>query len=120
MFKSKVFKDATEMEDVIGDTESPGFIVNEGESLVDKFNSGDDSVMARLGGALKSDVNIYGKFAEAVFERDFILDVKTKAGNGIQELLVDKWSGNLYGLVVVNDVSELYAILDWKMVIETF
>ena len=53
MFKSKVFKDATEMEDVIGDTESPGFIVNEGESLVDKFNSGDDSVMARLGGALK-------------------------------------------------------------------
>ena len=120
MFKSKIFKDAAEMEDVIGDTELPGFIVNEGESLVDTFNSGDDSVMARLGGALKSDVNIDGKFAEAVFERDFILDVKTEAGDGIQELLVDAWTGSLYGLVVVNDVSELYAILDWRMVIETF
>ena len=120
MFKSKIFKNAAEMESVIGDEDSPGFVVNEGESLVDTFNSGDDSVMARLGGALKSDVSINGKYAEAVFERDFILDVKTKFGTGIQELLVDKWSGNLYGLVVVNDVSELYAILDWRMVIETF
>ena len=120
MFKSKIFKDAAEMESVIGDEDSPGFVVNEGESLVDTFNSGDDSVMARMGGALKSDVNIDGKFAEAVFARDFILDVKTKAGDGIQELLVDKWSGSLYGLVVVGDVSELYAILDWRMVIEIF
>ena len=120
MFKSKIFKNAAEMESVIGDEDSPGFVVNEGESLVDTFNSGDESIMARLGGALKTDVNIDGKFAEAVFAREFILDVKTKAGTGIQELLVDKWSGNLYGLVVVNDVSELYAILDWRMVIETF
>jgi len=120
MFKSKIFENAAEMESVIGDTESPGFVVNEGDSLVDLFNSDDDSVMARLGGALKTDENIGGKFAEAVFKRDFILDVKTKAGTGIQELLVDAWTGGLYGLVVVGDVSELYAILDWRMVIETF
>ena len=120
MFKSKIFASALEMEKAIGDTDELGTIINSGETVVDNYNSGDKSVLSRLGGMMTSDVTVDGEFAEAVFDNG-IEDMAIKEGSDITHTaLVDKWTGFLYDLVKKGDLEELYYVTNWKVVVKPF
>ena len=120
MFESKIFASALEMEKAIGDAEDMGTIINSGETVVDNYNSGDKSVLSRLGGMLTSDVTIDGEFAEAVFDSN-IEDIAIEEGSNITHTaLVDKWTGFLYDLVKKGDLEELYYVTNWKVVVKPF
>ena len=120
MFESKIFASELEMEKAIGDVEDMGTVMNSGETVVDNYNNGDQSVKARLGGMMTSDVTIDGEFAEAVFDSD-VVDVAIEDGSDITHTgLVDCWTGLLYDLVKKGDVEELYYITNWKVVVKPF
>ena len=120
MFESKIFASELEMEKAIGDVDELGTIINSGETVVDNYNSGDKSVLSRLGGMLTSDVTIDGEFAEAVFDSN-IEDIAIEEGSNITHTaLVDKWTGFLYDLVKKGDLEELYYVTNWKVVVKPF
>ena len=120
MFESKIFASELEMEKAIGDVGDMGTVMNSGETIVDNYNNGDQSVLPRLGGMMTSDVTIDGEFAEAVFDSD-VVDVAIEDGSDITHTgLVDKWTGFLYDLVKKGDVEELYYITNWKVVVKPF
>ena len=120
MFKSNIFASELEMEEAIGDVNDMGAVMNSGETIVDNYNNGDQSVKARLGGMMTSDVTIDGEFAEAVFDSD-VVDVAIEDGSDITHTgLVDCWTGLLYDLVKKGDVAALYYITNWKVVVKPF
>ena len=118
--KSAIFENAAELEEAVGDVESPGGLWAEGESVVDTFYSGNTSVLNRLGPAMTSSITIDELTAEPIFENNLIQNVKVKAGELTQELMVDKWTGSLYALVTLGDVTELYYISDWRISVKPF
>ena len=118
--KSAIFESDLELEEAVGDVESPGGLWTEGESLVNEFYSGNTSVLNRLGPAMTSSITIDELTAEPIFENNLIQNVKVKAGELTQELMVDKWTGSLYALVTLGDVTELYYISDWRISVKPF
>ena len=118
--KSAIFENAAELEEAIGDPENPGTLWTENDSVVQAFYSGNTSVLNRLGGAMTSEVTMNGLTAEPLFDANLIQNVKVKAGELTQELMVDKWTGNLYALVTLGDITELYYISDWRISVKPF
>ena len=118
--ESAIFENAAELEATVGDTENPGNLWSEGESLVDAFYSGNTSVLNRLGPAMTSTITIDELTAEPIFESNLIQNETVKAGEITQELMVDKWTGSLYALVTLGDVTELYYISDWRISVKPF
>ena len=118
--KSAIFENAAELEEAVGDAENPGGLWTSGESVVNEFYSGNTSVLNRLGPAMTSSITIDELTAEPIFENNLIQNVKVKAGELTQELVVDKWTGSLYALVTLGDVTELYYISDWRISVKPF
>ncbi len=118
--ESAIFESDLELEEAVGDVESPGGLWTEGESVVNEFYSGNTSVLNRLGPAMTSQVTIDELTAEPIFDNNLIQNVKVKAGELTQELMVDKWTGSLYALVTLGDVKELYYISDWRISVRPF
>ena len=118
--ESAIFESDLELEEAVGDVESPGGLWTEGESVVNEFYSGNTSVLNRLGPAMTSQVTIDELTAEPIFDNNLIQNVKVKAGELTQELMVDKWTGSLYALVTLGDVTELYYISDWRISVKPF
>lgn len=118
--KSAIFESDLELEQAVGDEDNPGGLWTSGESVVEEFYSGNTSVLNRLGPAMTSQVTIDELTAEPIFENNLIQNVKVKAGELTQELMVDKWTGSLYALVTLGDVKELYYISDWRISVKPF
>ena len=120
MFESKIFASELEMEEAIGDTDEMGSIINSGNAIVDSYNAGDKSVLARLGDMMTSDITVDGEFAEAVFDKG-MADIVVDEDNGITHSpLVDCWTGMLYDLVKKDGLEELYYVTNWKIVVKPF
>ena len=120
MFESKIFASELEMEKAIGDVDELGTIINSGNAIVDSYNAGDKSVLARLGDMMTSDITVDGEFAEAVFDKG-MADIIVDEDNGITHSpLVDKWTGFLYDLVKKDGLEELYYVTNWKVVVKPF
>ena len=118
--KSAIFESDLELEEAIGDTDAPGGLWTSVEPVVEAFYSGNTSVLNRLGPAMTSTITIGELTAEPIFENNLIQNVKVKAGELTQELVVDKWTGSLYALVILGDVKELYYISDWRINVKPF
>jgi len=116
------YKSLELLQEEIGDAEAPEALVLEGESMIDGYNSGNTSILNRFSPVVTSELIIGGEEAKFDFPKEvtesFPKEIDSKVGK--VSMLIDKFTGLAYTLVIQGEDSQLFFHNDTKVVIEDF
>ena len=106
----------------VGDESNKEALVLEGESMIDAYNSGNESILNRFSPVGTSALIVDGEEVKFDFTKEvvenFPKEVDSKVGK--VTMLVDKFTGLAYTLVIQGEDSQLFFHNDTKVVAETF
>ena len=108
---------------LVGDEENVDEIVEKGESLIDKYNAGDKSILNRLVNATTGTIQMNGKEASLAADDELSFDGtfsgKVAGVNTIAKTLADAWTGKLYSLLIQGKDTKLFYDSSTKYNVET-
>ena len=108
---------------LVGDEENVDEIVESGESLIDKYNAGDKSILNRLVNATTGTIQMNDKEASLAADDELSFDGtfsgKVAGVNTIAKTLADAWTGKLYSLLIQGKDTRLFYDSSTKYNVET-
>lgn len=110
------------LQEEIGDESNKEALVLEGEEIIDAYNKGNESILNRFSPISTSELIIGGEEAKFDFIKEiqdgFPKELDSKVGK--VKMMVDKFTGKVYTLVIQGKESQLFFHNNNKVIIENF